>query len=473
MTTVSGRQSLGAREGQEDSFRILRQSDDDPGSDMLILLADGMGGHVGGEIASKLVVEQFERHCITVSRNPKPVQRMVEAMEAANSALRDRIAREPELAGMGSTLVAALKLGSKLIWLSIGDSPMWLWREGAMRRLNADHSVHGELMALVRDGRLTQQEADSNPRRNALRSALIGERISLVDTGSVTLQTGDLILAASDGIETLDEPRIAAILGQPDRKEPRHLTADLLNAVDAMAGPRQDNTTVIVYRHDPAAGIARTTDSLFAVAAVATSPIPPRWPVWATAAGAALTVALCILIYVIGWGGDPAEPEAQAPPAPEVAAPPSTGAPGAMPGPVTGSPVEPAVPQPGLPADTEPENVPARAPITLLPAPAPVPAPSQAVPGVTIAPPANKGGDVDTDSGIVPSAPVPAAPPAVPSAATPQQDGAADETTRVLAPEEIPQPTAKPDPTISSLPPRPRPFETAPDVKAGSDGRED
>lgn len=307
MSFVSGRQSLGARERQEDSFRIIRQNEADPGTDLLILMADGMGGHVGGEVASRLVVEVFEKHCITLSRNPKPADRLVEALEAANSALRDRIRREPELAGMGSTLVAAMKLGNKLYWLSVGDSVLYLLRDGTLRRLNADHSVYGELMEHVREGRLTQQEADQHPKRNALRSAIIGDRIALVDCNAIVLQQRDLFLAASDGLETLDDRQIAELMMQPDRSDPAAISADLLTAVDQAGRPRQDNTSVVVYRYDPSAKSALSTESLFRSADA--SPARPFGPIGFAGGAAAVAVALVGLIYVIGWGGKDSPPQ--------------------------------------------------------------------------------------------------------------------------------------------------------------------
>jgi serine/threonine protein phosphatase PrpC len=301
MTFVSGRQILGARERQEDSFRIIRQDESDPGTDLLILLADGMGGHVGGEVASRLVVDVFEKHCITLSRNPKPADRLVEALEAANAALRERIRREPELAGMGSTLVAAMKLGGKLYWLSVGDSVLYLLRDGQLRRLNADHSVYGELVEHVREGRLTQQEAETHPRRNALRSAIIGDRIALVDCNAIALQRRDMILAASDGLETIDDKRIVELMSQPDRADTKAMSADLLSAVEAMARPRQDNATVVVYRYDPSAKTAMSTESLFR--SHAARKVPTVGSLGIAGGVALISLLLGILIYAIGWGG--------------------------------------------------------------------------------------------------------------------------------------------------------------------------
>jgi serine/threonine protein phosphatase PrpC len=249
MTTLSGKQSLGDREAQEDAFRMVRQSEEDPKSDILLLLADGMGGHVGGEIASNLALEAFERHFASVSTNPKPRLRLKESLLAANVAIAARIKENPQLAGMGCTLVGALKLGDRLIWVSVGDSVLFMLRGKRLLRLNADHSLYGELLEMVSQGKITQAEADANPRRNALRSAVMGEELSLIDLNATALEPGDLILLASDGLETLSDKQIQKILTADPKADVRSLTSDLLNAVDAKAKPKQDNSTVVIYRH--------------------------------------------------------------------------------------------------------------------------------------------------------------------------------------------------------------------------------
>lgn len=248
--STSGKQSIGQRDGQEDAFRIAYQSAEDPKSDVIMILADGMGGHVGGEYASNLVVDTFERHFISGSTAPRVGQRMQEALAAASSALATAIKQKPHLKGMGCTLVAAMKFADRIVWVSVGDSHLYLFRNNKLTKLNADHSLYGELLEMVEKGTLTKAEADAHPRRNALRSAVMGDAPKLIDKNSAPLERGDLIVLATDGLDTLSNDQIATILQRENKTDVRSISADLLNAVEAVAKPNQDNTTVIVYRHD-------------------------------------------------------------------------------------------------------------------------------------------------------------------------------------------------------------------------------
>ncbi|WP_120634891.1 PP2C family serine/threonine-protein phosphatase [Ruegeria sp. EL01] len=249
MTIISGKQSLGQRENQEDAFEIVYQNERDPKSDILMLVADGMGGHAGGEVASNLALTAFKTHFVEGSVAPRPRDRLQDALTTANDALRQRIATQSDLKGMGCTLVAALKLGDRLVWVSVGDSSLFLLRDGRLKRLNADHSLYGELLQMVAAGQITQEEADGNPRRNALRSALMGDQISLTDVNAIGLKPGDVVLACSDGLDTLTQSEITAILQRGKTRDMRGVASDLLNAVEAKGKPKQDNTTVVVYAH--------------------------------------------------------------------------------------------------------------------------------------------------------------------------------------------------------------------------------
>lgn len=318
MTLVSGKQSLGQRDTQEDAYRIVRQSEQDPNSDVLILLADGMGGHAGGEVASNLALEAFEHHFSNVSQNPKPRQRLKEALLAANAAVAKRVQDEPGLKGMGCTLIAALKLGDRLVWASVGDSILFLYRNGSLQRLNVDHSLYGELLEMVKAGKITQAEADSHPRRNALRSAIMGEQVSLMDINWTELQPGDVILLASDGVETLSDKEIAGIIGADAKADVRAVSSDLLNAVEQKERPKQDNTTVALYRHqqEGMSGFYRDSRWKLGASEPAASSSGVAKPMLIGAATAVAVMALAALVWKVGFSSAPEEdaPVVETPP---------------------------------------------------------------------------------------------------------------------------------------------------------------
>ena len=242
-------QSIGKRDYQEDSFGLLdgRDLGLDLGEHAVLLVADGMGGHVGGAIASDLLCKTFVE---AYPRSSGPiVDRLRTCLDEANDAIRSAVAENPALASMGSTLVAAVVSSEGLNWISVGDSSLWLFRAGRLQRLNADHSMASELAELVAEGRMTAEEAAQDPRRNWLNSAVMGDEMPLIDVSSrpVALEQGDRVVLASDGLLTLDEQEIARIL-QETRDAPLEDSAkDLIQAVEEAGHPYQDNVTVLLY----------------------------------------------------------------------------------------------------------------------------------------------------------------------------------------------------------------------------------
>ena len=147
---------------------------------------------------------------------------------------------------MGCTLLAAVLAKEGLYWISVGDSPLWLYRHNQLTRLNQDHSYRPVLAQQLASGAISATAAQTHPHRNALFSALTGEGIDQVDLSQAPyrLQAGDRVLLASDGLLTLSETGIATQLNT-------NATADmicqrLLEAVMSVADPEQDNTTVMV-----------------------------------------------------------------------------------------------------------------------------------------------------------------------------------------------------------------------------------
>ncbi len=245
----AARQIPGKREYQEDDYGLLdgRDLGIDGSEHTMLLVADGMGGHVGGATASGLLSKTF------VEAYPQAsgpiVDRLRDCLEEANKAIADAIAENPELDSMGSTLVAAVVSSEGLNWISVGDSPLWLFRERQLERLNADHSMAPVLADLVATGRMTEEDAARDPRRHSLRSAVMGDDIHLVDVSSqpVAVQEGDRLLLASDGLMTLSDQEIAAILKKTQDAPLEDSAAALIQAVEDAEQPHQDNTTVLLY----------------------------------------------------------------------------------------------------------------------------------------------------------------------------------------------------------------------------------
>src|SRR5438045_1608859 len=194
-----GGQHQGARPYQEDSWALSTLGD----GSLLAVVADGMGGHAGGAIASKLAVDAFV-HALEQGGG------LADGLQDANSAVGKGAVDKPDLAGMGATLVAAQVRGDEVRWISVGDSPLFLVSAGKLERLNADHSMAPQIDALVKRGMLTEEEAEHHPGRHTLREAVMADPLTLIDKGSRRLGPDVKLLLCSDGVQSLSEAQIAA-----------------------------------------------------------------------------------------------------------------------------------------------------------------------------------------------------------------------------------------------------------------------
>jgi protein phosphatase len=248
----AGNRIQGDRSHQEDHFCF----DNSRASDFLMVIADGMGGHQGGAIASRCAINTFIKTYRTLQGSIS--KRLWEALQKTNDQLALEIQAQEKLKGMGCTLVGVALNEKGLEWISVGDSPLWLYHAEQLHRLNADHSMMPILQKQVERGVLTPNEALEHPNRHWLRSALIGSQIDLIDQSLMPLKLvpGDRILLASDGILTLPEQEISQILSQslPARK----LVKKLLAAVEKKGKQGQDNTTILVVNR-PDNSVKKTT----------------------------------------------------------------------------------------------------------------------------------------------------------------------------------------------------------------------
>jgi serine/threonine protein phosphatase PrpC len=241
------RASKGARSYQEDSA-FVQASEEQPagGVHVIAALADGMGGHAGGALASTTACRIFGR-AFELSSGDVPA-RLYEALQLANAAIGECSASDPTLSGMGCTMVGVAFGPAGVEWVSVGDSPLFLVRKGEIVLLNEDHSLAPEIDKLAASGKISWESARNDPRRHFLRSALTGGEIDLIDRSRrpLAVEADDIIILASDGIHTLRTPDILRTVTAHEDKEPGAIADALLSAVEAAADEHQDNTTVVV-----------------------------------------------------------------------------------------------------------------------------------------------------------------------------------------------------------------------------------
>lgn len=252
---------VGKRERQEDAIA----TDFPLGANLgFVVLADGMGGHSSGEIASKIVVTEVFSELKLQSGDEQSFEAQVtdilrEAALAANECVRGHVASHPETAGMGTTLVAPVFVRDRLFWISIGDSPLLLFRDNTLRQLNEDHSMAPQIEYMVKSGMISKASGDNHPDLNSLTSVLIGREIARIDCPGtpVELADGDIVIAASDGLQFLSDDQIEGALTRNMSKSSVEIAQILLNELKDLDDPDQDNTSLSVIKvHKKAAPLA-------------------------------------------------------------------------------------------------------------------------------------------------------------------------------------------------------------------------
>lgn len=240
--------TVGTRERQEDDWGIDHEPATLEGNaTLLAVLADGMGGMPNGDVASAIAVRTFLESYAAIQRPSR--DRLRHALAHANREVGIAAESDPTLAGMGTTLIAALFFADRCQWLSIGDSLILHCRNGHVRRINPLHIYANVLDDQVRYGKITPSQAANDPDREALTSVVQGTALVEVAQGCLELHAGDMLMLASDGLATLRQEEIGSICCAADiSNRAEDIANAMIRRVNSHALGGQDNATVVVVR---------------------------------------------------------------------------------------------------------------------------------------------------------------------------------------------------------------------------------
>jgi len=221
---------------------LVRQENQDSGyaGPHLLVVADGMGGHAAGDVASSIAIGEMVGLDAETPGADAALDLLAAALRTANTELREAVQRQPELQGMGTTVTALLRTGNKIAVAHIGDSRAYLLREGTLTQITHDHSF---VQSLVDEGRITEAEAEGHPQRSLVTRVLTGHQDDEPDLAMREAHVGDRYLICSDGLsgfvarDTIQEILLKA--------QPPGATADLLVELALRAGA-PDNVTCII-----------------------------------------------------------------------------------------------------------------------------------------------------------------------------------------------------------------------------------
>ena len=207
----------------------------------LLIVADGMGGHAAGDLASRVCVETAVSS-IEGSGQTETIPILAEAVQKANRAVLKKAAEKPEYAGMGTTIVAAVIDGNTLYVANVGDSRLYLIDDDRIDQITLDHSLVAEM---VRSGRISPEQMRNHPEKNIITRAVGGEENVEVDFFDVGLHKGDVVLLCSDGLTNMvEDDQIFRIVRR--EKTLRDAGQKLISAANSAGG--RDNISVVLAR---------------------------------------------------------------------------------------------------------------------------------------------------------------------------------------------------------------------------------
>lgn len=228
MPSYGSRTDVGlVREHNEDSLAV---------NPPLYAVADGMGGHAAGEVASEIAIQALVANAPDTPDGDNLARAVVAANHAIIRAVHKGIGRK----GMGTTMTAAMLSGKRLVIAQVGDSRAYLLHEGSLQRITRDHSLMADL---IDSGQITPEEAKTHPQRSVITRALGSDPSTLPDIYEMNVSAGDRLLLCSDGLSGMvDDPLLESILARV--KDPQRCAAALVN--EAITAGGHDNVTAIV-----------------------------------------------------------------------------------------------------------------------------------------------------------------------------------------------------------------------------------
>jgi protein phosphatase len=236
---------------QSDQGRIRTSNEDSfvvNGRNKLFLVADGMGGHAAGEVASHIASSTLQELLTTGSSQGDAAEALRFAAQAANARIYETQHQNPEYLGMGSTLTALMLRGGKYYIAHVGDSRAYLLRDATLDQLTRDHSV---VWHLFESGVLRKEDLSKHPQKNLIIRSIGPHPQVDIDIEAGEARERDVFLLCSDGLtDMLTDEAIHKILSDAS-KAPQELAETLVSAANDGGGP--DNITVVVVRLEPGA----------------------------------------------------------------------------------------------------------------------------------------------------------------------------------------------------------------------------
>lgn len=224
------------REKNEDNYLVLDREEY-----QIVAVADGMGGHKAGDVASSIAIEVIKNYTFKVDNIIESIR---DCIKVANQKILVKSRNNPEYNGMGTTLTLGLVSNNQLVLGHIGDSRAYLYHNDSLTQLTEDHSYVADLL---RKGVITEEEAEGHPKKNLLLRALGLEEDIEVDISEYKLSSEDLLLLCSDGLTNMrTDGQIISIL-----KENLSIEEKVNNlSKDANAAGGYDNITVVLYQNN-------------------------------------------------------------------------------------------------------------------------------------------------------------------------------------------------------------------------------